>query len=55
MILGFGNGAIVVLSTRNDYNVREIESTIKKIDLEFTGPENKAIDKMKIIYIENPG
>lgn len=52
IILGFGNGAVAVLSTRCDHLVAQDDELIKKIDLKFS---KKPIEKLRVIHIERQG
>jgi len=63
LLLGFGNGALVAIDTSqsNSNAISKSQSQtsgtkVKNIinhDLKFTGPEDNAVDKLQIMYMES--
>ena len=53
--MGYANGALVILSTRSDYSRVVLDETIKKIELNFSGPDDHAIEKLSVIHVDIAG
>ena len=52
IIIGFGNGAVICIDTSQGL---EMEKSITYRNMNFTGAENKAVDKLRVLTIESFG
>ena len=59
LLLGFGNGALVAVDTSNSNATNKSQAGGTKVKnviaqaLHFTGPEDHAVDKLQIMYMES--